>query len=271
MTSYDMPMPGDEPTTTNDGESVMPALPSPEVRKKLPAVTMLLDDQHIETLIDWGSTTNVVNPLRVNTAGAIPLGKCLVKFDGVFESTSTPTIELERVLLRVQATKLMKPVMMECWLCSKVNFSALLAHYMYDAIYSGQSHNDDEERFLTVRSTQEKVPYWLVDANLNCVRAIQDQTQIVWSSIQEVQFAPAAYALVEMTPNLIPVSPANHMFELHPDMANDRTFAVQDRIPVFDQETGTYGVVVQNMSTQPLLLKQGRCLLISRQAAPVLP
>ncbi len=102
------------------------------------------------------------------------------------------------------------------------------------------------------------MPYWLVDANLDCEKAIQDQTQIVWSSFQEVQFASAAYALVEMKPNQPPVSPANLMFELHSDMVDDRAFAVQDRIAVFDQETGKYGVVVQNMSTKPLLLKQGR-------------
>jgi hypothetical protein len=88
---------------------------------------------------------------------------------------------------------------------------------------------------LTVRSTQEKMPSRLVDANLDCVRAIQYQTQIVWFFLQEIQFAPAAYALVEMKSNQTPVSPANHMFELHPNMADDRTFAVQDRIPVFDQ------------------------------------
>ena len=86
--------------------------------------------------------------------------------------------------------------------------------------------------------------------------------------MQEVQFAPAAYAMVEMRPNQIPVSPANHMFELHSDMAGDRAFSVLDRIPVFDQETGAYAVLVQNMTTKPMILKGGRCLLVSRQAAP---
>jgi hypothetical protein len=87
----------------------MPALPPPEVRKKSTAITMLLNNQEVETLIDWDSTTNVINPSRVNASGAFLLGKCRVKFDGVVESTSTPTIELERVLLQIQATKSMKP------------------------------------------------------------------------------------------------------------------------------------------------------------------
>ncbi len=39
-----MTVPCNEPTTKNDGESIMPALPSPEVRKKLPTITMLLND-----------------------------------------------------------------------------------------------------------------------------------------------------------------------------------------------------------------------------------
>ena len=86
--------------------------------------------------------------------------------------------------------------------------------------------------------------------------------------MQEVQLAPAAYAMVEMTPNQIPVSPATHMFELHPDMTGDRAFSVLDRIPVFDRETGAYAVLMQNMTARPMILKGGRCLLVSRQAAP---
>ena len=149
------------------GEPSNMELPPPEVRKQLPAVDVIINGQTVETLIDWGSTVNIINPLKVNTSGAIPLGKCMVKFDGVFECTSTPNIELERVLLRIQATDLMKPVLIECWLCSKVNFTSLIAHYTYDELYSSQSNKDDGVRLLTVRSTDEVVPYRLISANLD--------------------------------------------------------------------------------------------------------
>ncbi len=61
----DIPPKRSENTSKSKGEVEVPSLPPPEVRKKLPAPTMLLNDQEVKTLIDWGSNTNVINPLPI--------------------------------------------------------------------------------------------------------------------------------------------------------------------------------------------------------------
>ncbi len=72
--SNDITLQHSEATDKSNGEVEVPSLPPPKVLKKLPATTMLLNDQEVETLIDWSSTTNDINPLLVNTSGAIPFG-----------------------------------------------------------------------------------------------------------------------------------------------------------------------------------------------------
>jgi hypothetical protein len=258
-----------DPSNAIDTPPSLPLLPSAEQRRKLPAVEALIEGQTVLMLIDWGSSVNVINPRLVDTSKAIRLGPCAVRFNGALKTMNTYTIMLERVLLYFQASRTCTPSIFECWLCPDVEFAALMAHYTYDSLYSGQLSDQSDNRILTIRETGVTVPYSLVDANVATVRAIQDQAIITWSSLCEVQLPASAHAIVELSPDTLPVSANSHHFELHPDMVTKSMFAVQAHIPVFDTHSGAYAVVVQNMTTKPQVLRQGLCLLISRQTQPV--
>ena len=249
--------------------SFIAGLTPPDQRRRLPAVDLLVEGVSTEVLIDWGSTVNVVNPKRVNVSGAIMMGKCSIKFDGAIKSMSSSSLTLDRALLSFKATDTSKEVILECWLCNDVEFSALMAHYAYEILFSGQVSDMCDNRVLTVRDTGATVPYRLVNVNLATVRAIQDQTIVTWSATHEVQIPGSAHCIVPLSTDITPIGPDTHLFELHPSMTSSEVFHVLADIPLFDTDSGTFSVVVQNMTTTPLVLRQGLCLLLSRQMQPV--
>jgi hypothetical protein len=258
-------------TAKRDVDIALPtiSLTPAEQRRKLPSVNALVEHQAVQVLVDWGATVNVINPTLVDTSKAIRLGPSAVRFCGALKSMRTSNLLLERALLVIQPSSNCPPTIFECWLCPDVEYAALIAYYTYESLYSGQVSDSVDNRTLTIRSTGETIPYTLVDTNVATVRAIQDQAVTTWSVLHEVQLPASAHVIVQLSPSDLPVNASSHAFELHPDMVGLTMFAVQAHIPLFDVETGSYAVIIQNMTTVPQLLRQGVSLLLSRQTQPV--
>ncbi len=186
---------------------------------------------------------------------------------------ASSSLTLERALSFFKAIA-SKIIILECLLCTDGEFAALMAHYAYDYLYSGQTSDMADKRFLTVRDTAGTVvPYHLVDVSLTTARAIQDQTVIIWSATHEVQISGSVHAtgIISLSTDLTPVCPDTHLLERHLSMSSNKFLHVMADIPLFNVETGCYSVVVQNMAIQLLVLQRGLQLLLLQQMQAVVP